>query len=103
MAKEKWPSRKELDQVLRKLEKVEGTLHLRKNATPLEKFRWDLCQRLIAFKRVHGLKQKELAERLGVDEPEMSRILHHRIEKVSTDKLVRMVQELDPGVRLKVG
>lgn len=102
MADVKWPSRKELDAVLKRLEKTEGTLHLRENATPLEKFRWELCQRLIAYKRIHGLKQKELAERLGLDEPEMSRILHHRIDKVSTDKLVGLLQELNPDIELKV-
>lgn len=103
MVKTKWPSRKELDKVLKELEHAEGTLHLNEGASPLEQFRWELCQRIIAYMRVHNLKQKDLAKKLGIDEPEMSRILRHRIEKVSTDKLARMVQELDPDIKLRVG
>ena len=89
--------------MVKRLESSEGTLHLNEDATPLEHFRWELCQRLIAYMREHDLRQKELAKKLGVDEPEMSRILHHRIEKVSTDKLARMVLALDPRVKLRVG
>jgi predicted XRE-type DNA-binding protein len=103
MAKIKWPSKRELDLVLRDLEESEGSLHLNADATPLEQFRYDLCQRLIAYMRINRMKQKELAKKLGIDEPEMSRILRHRIEKVSTDKLARMVQELDPTIKLQVG
>jgi hypothetical protein len=32
----------------------------------------------------------------------MSRILRHRIENVSTDKLASFVLKLEPGVELKV-
>lgn len=103
MAKVKWPSRKELDRVLKELEKKDGSLHLNEDATPLEHFRWELCQRLIAYMHTHKLKQKDLAKKLGVDEPEMSRILRHRIDRVSTDKLARMVQLCDPGIKLRVG
>lgn len=103
MPKNKWPTRKELDLVLTELEGAEGTLHLNEDASPLDHFRWELCQRLIAYMRINKLKQKELAKTLGLDEPEMSRILHHRIDKVSTDKLARMIQQLDPSIKLRVG
>lgn len=103
MAKTKWPSRKELDEVIGELEHTEGTLHLNEDASPLEHFRWELCQRIITYMRIHKLKQKDLAKKLGIDEPEMSRILRHRIEKVSTDKLARMVQQLNPDIKLRVG
>ncbi len=103
MRKVKWPSRKKLDAMIKKLDNTEGTVHLSEDATPLEHFRWELCQRLVAYMYKHGLKQKEMAKKLGVDEPQMSRILHHRIDKVSTDKLLRMVQILDPHIKLRVG
>lgn len=99
----KWPPRKELDKILKELEKAEGTIHLNEDATPLEHFRWELCQRLIAYMHANGLKQKDLAKMLGIDEAEMSRILRYHIDKVSTDKLARMVQILDPDVKLQVG
>ncbi len=102
MPQTKWPSRKTLDRIMKDLEKSEGTMHLNDEATPLEKFRWSLCQKLLVYMRKNNLKQRDLATQLGIDEPEMSRILHHRIERVSTDKLARMVQELEPDVKLKV-
>jgi predicted XRE-type DNA-binding protein len=98
----KWPNKEELDKILPELEKVEGTLHLNKNASPLDRFRWELCQRILKYQIEHDLKQKELAKMLNIDEPQMSRILRHRIEKVSTDKLASFVLKLEPGVELKV-
>lgn len=97
-----WPKKKELDRILPELEKAEGTKHLSKSAGPLEQFRWELCQRIIKYKVEHGLKQKDLADLLGIDEPQMSRILRHRIDKVSTDKLAKFVLKLEPGVKLRV-
>lgn len=98
----KWPSKKQLDKILPELEKVEGTLHLSKNAGPLDRFRWELCQRILKYQIEHGLKQKELARMLDIDEPQMSRILRHRIKNVSTDKLASFVLKLEPSVKLKV-
>ncbi len=98
----KWPSKHDLGKILPELEKSEGSLHLSKSAGPLDRFRWELCQRILKYKVSHNLKQKELAKMLDIDEPQMSRILRHRIENVSTDKLAGFVLKLEPGVELKV-
>lgn len=98
----KWPSKESRDKILPELEKAEGTLHLNKNAGPLERFRWELCQRILKYQIGHSLKQKELAKMLDIDEPQMSRILRHRIDNVSTDKLASFVLKLEPNVKLKV-
>ncbi len=98
-----FPSKKEIERVLKKLENVEGTLALPENPTPLQKFRWDLCQNFIKYKRTHNLTQKQLAEILGVDEPKVSKILRHRIEEFSTDRLITLYEKLNPEVRLRVG
>jgi len=98
----KWPSKKTLDKILPELEKAEGTKHLSPDAGPLDQFRYDLCQRILKYKMDHGLKQKELADLLGIDEPQMSRVLRHRIDKFSTDKLAGFVLKLEPDVELKV-
>jgi predicted XRE-type DNA-binding protein len=100
--KTSWPSKKELDKILDELEQVEGSLHLNSDASALDKFRFQLCQRLLAYKMKHDLKQRELAEKLGIDEAVMSKVLHHRIEKISTDKLIEYVQIIEPDVNLLV-
>jgi predicted XRE-type DNA-binding protein len=98
-----FPSKAELDRALKKLEKVEGTLALKPDATPLEKFRFDLCQKFIKYKKTHKLNQKALAQALSIDEPKMSKILHHRIDEFSTDRLIDLYSRLDPDLKLKVG
>lgn len=98
-----FPSKEEIKRALKKLEKVEGTLALPEHPTPLQKFRWDLCQSFIKYKRTHGLSQKQLAEALSVDEPKVSKILHHRIDEFSTDRLITLYEKLEPHVKLRVG
>lgn len=98
----KWPSKKNLDKILPELEKREGTKHLGKDASPLDKFRWELCQKLVKYKLKNNLKQRELAELLGIDESQVSRVLRHRIDKISTDKLAEFVLTLEPTTNLKV-
>lgn len=100
--KTNWPLQKDLDLILDELDSNEGSLHLNADATALDKFRFQLCQRLLAYKMKHGLKQRELAEKLSVDESIVSKVLHHRIEKISTDKLIEYVQIIEPGVNLLV-
>jgi predicted XRE-type DNA-binding protein len=98
-----FPSKSELDRALKKLEKLEGTLALSPDVTPLERFRFDLCQKFIKYKKVHKMNQKELALALSIDEPKMSKILHHRIDEFSTDRLIDLYSRLDPELKLRVG
>jgi predicted XRE-type DNA-binding protein len=98
-----FPNKNEIERALKKLEKSDGTLALRPDASPLEKFRWDLCQKFIKYKKTHGHNQKQLAELLEVDEAKVSKILHHRIDEFSTDRLIALYSKLDPDLKLKVG
>lgn len=101
----RFPNKTEIERVVGKIkkEKIKGTLGLNENPSPLERFRWDLCQKFIKYKKVHGLNQKQLAELLEVDEAKVSKILHHRIHEFSTDRLIALYSKLDPDIRLKVG
>lgn len=100
-----WPSRKELDAVMKELDREDaGSLHFNpENATPLDHFRYQICQQILIFMRVHKVSQRELANILQMDESEISRILRHRIDKVSTDKLAGMIQKLNPKIKLLIG
>lgn len=98
-----FPDKKELERALKKLDKAEGTLALRPGATPLEKFRFDLCQKFLKYKKTHNINQKELAQALNIDEPKVSKILHHRIDEFSTDRLIELYSRLEPNLELRVG
>ena len=98
-----FPSKKEIELVLKRLEKVEGTLALPANPTPLQQFRWDICQNFIKYKRTHNYTQKQIADVLDIDEPKISKILHHRIDEFSTDRLITLYEKLNPELKLKIG
>ena len=97
-----FPSKAQIAKALKKLEKVEGTLALKPAPTPLEKFRWDLHQKFVKYIIEKRCSQRELAAILGVDEGKISKILRHRIDEFSTDRLISLYEKLDPKVKLKV-
>ena len=96
-----FPAKEELQTMLENVEKKDGTLALSSNPTPLEQFRFDLCQMFIQYKQEQGITQREMARRLGVDEAKVSKILHHRIQRFSTDRLITLLLQLNPNLSLK--
>jgi predicted XRE-type DNA-binding protein len=91
-----FPTEKKLSKIRKKLEKAEGSLVLSKNATALEKFRYEICRQFVIYCRDHDLKSKELAKIVGVDESIMSKVLRYRNERFTTDKLIQMLARIYP-------
>jgi predicted XRE-type DNA-binding protein len=98
-----FPKEQELIRVRKKLEKAEGTLMLKVHPNALERFRWDLCQKFIQYKRENDLTLEEMGQILGIDRGKVSKILRHRIDEFSTDRLIGYLQILYPETKLKVG
>lgn len=92
-----FPKKSEILEALKRLEKKEGSLALRSDASPHEKFRFELCQIFVRYKREHHLKPNELAHILEIDETKVSNILRNRIKEFSTDSLIDLYSRLDPG------
>lgn len=97
-----FPSESELKKIRKKLKKAHGTLMLGPYPTPLQKFRWDICQKFVAYKQQHDLTLEKMAEILGTDKAKISKILRHRIESFSTDRLLTLLQIIYPETKLKV-
>lgn len=97
-----FPNKTEINEVLKGLENKKGTLALSADATPLDKFRFSICQKFLKYKREHNISQKELSEILGIDEAKMSKILRHRIKEFSTDRLVNLYMIIDPTLEISV-
>jgi len=57
----KFPSSAEIKEISKKLDKVKGTKALPKNASPLEKFRFELQQKFVIYKIKHNCTQKNWA------------------------------------------
>lgn len=98
----KYPSKKRLRQMDKKLNKFEGTLMVGPSSSSAEKFRWELCQNLVKYLVEKKLTQVAFAKMLDIDQARVSEIIHHRIDKVSTDKLIAYNEKLNPCVRFKI-
>ena len=97
-----YPSKKKLAEMDKKLKKLEGTLMVGPSSTPMEKFRWELCQNLVQHMVKKGLSQVEFAKLLSIDQARVSEIVNHRIDKVSTDKLISYNEAINPKVEFKI-
>ena len=98
----RYPSNKKLEEMDKKLKNVEGTLMVGPSSSPTEKFRWDLCQNLVRYMAEKDLSQVEFAKLLGIDQSRVSEIVNHRIDKVSTDKLIAYNEKINPKVKFKI-
>lgn len=68
----------------------------------MDRIKQDLWSKIVKYKLNNKTTQKELAEKLGVDQPEMSRILHYKLERYSIDRLVGYLEILYPKVYFEV-
>lgn len=100
----KWPSAAVLDEIREKLssDAIDGSLVLGADAPLADRIKQNLCSKIVEYRLTKGITQKQLADKLGVDEPEMSRILHYKIERYSIDRLVGYLEVLYPKMSFKL-
>ncbi|MGK5084763.1 XRE family transcriptional regulator [Bdellovibrionota bacterium FG-1] len=100
----RWPSEEALKVIRERLssEEIEGSRVLGPNAPLAERIKQNLCSKIVEYRAKHQITQKQLAEKLGVDEPEMSRILHYQIDRYSIDRLIGYLEILYPKVSFEV-
>jgi predicted XRE-type DNA-binding protein len=98
----KYPSKKKLKEMDEKLKRVEGTLMVGPSSSPADKFRWELCQNLVRHMAEKDLSQVDFADLLEIDQARVSEIVNHRIDKVSTDKLIAYNEKINPKVQFKI-
>lgn len=97
-----FPNEKELKKIRKKLDRAQGFLMLSSDADELAKFRFKICQELLKYSREKKLNAVQMAKFLGIPKSDMSRIFNHRIDRFSTDKLVRLFARIKPDFQLKV-
>lgn len=98
----RYPSKKKLAEMDKKLKNVQGTVMISPSAPPIDRFRWDLCQNLVRHMVEKDLSQVQFANLLGIDQARVSEIVNHRIDKVSTDKLIEYNETINPKVQFKI-
>jgi predicted XRE-type DNA-binding protein len=103
--KEAFPEGKTLRRVRGKLSDVNylgGNLALSASATEVERAKYQLCQLIAKYQREHRLLQKEIAEKMGVDESRISDILRGKFESFTLDRLISYAEKLHPGLRVQI-
>ena len=103
-AKVEWPNEKDLKEIREQLssDNVQGSTVLGADAPLVDRIKQDLCSKIVQYHLNTKISQKKLAEKLGVDEPEMSRILHYKIDRYSIDRLVGYLEILYPKIHFEV-
>jgi len=100
--KQKFPSKKELDEIRKKLDKGMASKLLSANASPVDRVKYDICEKFVIYKNAKKLTQRELAELLGIDEALMSKIIHYHIDEFTTDRLLKYLSKIFTEVDVKV-
>jgi predicted XRE-type DNA-binding protein len=104
IAKVEWPNEKDLLEIREGLsfDNVQGSTVLGDDAPLVDRIKQDLCSKIVQYHLSAKISQKKLGEKLGVDEPEMSRILHYKIDRYSIDRLVGYLEILYPKIHFEV-
>ncbi len=100
----KWPERKEIERVLKKLEENPELYSraLPPNATEKERIKYDLCAEFVKYMNRNEITQRELAKRIGIDEALVSKVVRYHIDEFSLDRLYDFLNALDSSLMLKV-
>ena len=81
---------------------IKCTHFVAKNASPVDKVKYHICEKFVIYKNNTKVTQKSLAQRVETDEAIMSKILHYNIEEFTIDRLVKFLAALYPGAEVKI-
>ena len=98
----KFPSEKELKQVRKALAKAPGSRMLSPNASSVERLKFSLCEKFVTYLLDHKLSQRDLAEKIGIDESLVSKIVHYNFDDFTLDRLVKYLSALFPKADLQI-
>ena len=102
MKKTNFPSEEQLKKVREKLSKGVAARPLPKGADLVERTKHAICEKFVVYLNSGKMKQKELAEKLGIAESLVSKIIHYHYDEFTIDRLLRYLEVIQPGVEFKV-
>lgn len=102
MSKAIFPTESELQEMREKLSKGPASKPLPKNATVVDKIKYQVCKEFVVYINTTKITQKALAEKIGIDEALMSKVLHYNIDEFTVDRLVKFLAELHPGLHITI-
>lgn len=79
-----------------------GTYILNKNASSLEKSKYELCQKMLTYYKKNKLTIEQMAKKIRLSEAETDEILRCWIDKFTLDRLVSYANNLSANLELRV-
>ena len=73
---------------------------LRPNATPEERMKYDICQKILVYQQGNNLTTSQIAQVIQLTEPETEDIFFARINRFTLDRLVAYATNL--GITLQI-
>ncbi len=90
----RFPSERELKTIRKKLEKVEPSRTLPKNASKADELKYKLCEKFVCYLLDHKMTQIQLAKKLKIDPSRVNEIVKYRIDLYTIDKLMDLAEKL---------
>ncbi len=97
-----FPSKKELERVRKKLKNIEPTTVLSSSASVADQLKFALCKEFVIYLRTHKISQLELARELDVDPSRISEIVKYKIDLFTADRLLELLEQLNPKIKVTV-
>lgn len=92
-----FPNSDEIENILKELENVDPTFVIDfENASKSDVLKYQLCQEFVKIIKKEGITQVELAKRLKVDKAIVNKIVLHKIDTFSIDRLVDLLSKIKP-------
>src|SRR5947207_2745071 len=99
VVKRKKVNEREFEKFLERIEDPNyqgGSWALSENATPLEKSKYELCKKMIVYKREKKLTTEKIAQKISLSLAETEDILHYRTDYFTLDRLMSYTGKLFP-------
>lgn len=97
----KFPSAAEITEMNDLLAQSVPSRPLAKNASTVDKIKHRICKEFVIYKNLNQTTQKDLANKVGIDESLMSKILHYHFDEFTIDRLVKFLNILYPNLDFK--
>jgi|SRR5438552_16574136 len=79
-----------------------GSWALPENPTPLEQAKYEVCQKVIRYKRNNELSTEKLAQKIQLSKAETEDILYCRIDYFTLDRLMDYTNKLFSPCEVKI-
>jgi len=100
------PRDKEFEKILQEAEDPknigQGSWALPRNATSLQKAKYELCKQILIYKQDNNLSVEEVAERINLTNSETKDIIYYHIDYFTLDRLMTYAEKLLSPLEIKV-